>query len=150
MDDATTQPIGTATRVVNHVVSLAARSGVSLAGARELQTVGRRSGRLRNTPVNPLELDGRVYLVAPRGVTDWVRNVTAQPQVTLRLGRRRRGYRATRVTGAAAAPVLRAYLTRWAWEVGSFFPEGVSADSSDAQLAALADRHPVFVLESTP
>lgn len=147
MGEAMRQPIGASTRAFNQVVSLAARSGVSLAGAHELETIGRRSGRLRRTPVNPLTLDGRLHLVAPRGETDWVRNATAQPQVTLRLGRRRRGFRATRITGPQAAPVLRAYLARWAWEVGSFFPDGVGADSSEAELAALATRHPVFVLE---
>ena len=42
--------------------------------------------------------------------------------------------------------MLRAYLRRWKAEVGVFF-DGTSADSSDDELAAIAPRHPVFVLE---
>ena len=45
--------------------------------------------------------------------------------------------------------VLRPYLERWAFEVGRFF-DGVGADSTDEQLAAIAPKHPVFALEISP
>ena len=56
--------------------------------------------------------------------------------------------RATELADADKAPVLRAYLRAWAWEVGAFF-DGVDADSSDEELAAIADRHPIFVITPT-
>ena len=45
----------------------------------------------------------------------------------------------------AKVAVLRPYLQRWKAEVGAFF-EGVGPDSSDDELAAIAPRHPVFLL----
>ena len=42
--------------------------------------------------------------------------------------------------------VLRAYLRRWKAEVGVFF-DGVGPDSTDEELAAIAPRHPVFLLD---
>ena len=49
--------------------------GVSVWGSRELRVRGRTSGEWRTTPVNLLTLDGEQYLVAPRGETQWVRNL---------------------------------------------------------------------------
>src|SRR3546814_1928404 len=51
------------------------RRGANVAGAAILEVVGRRSGEPRRTPVNPLPLDGERYLLAPRGETEWVRNI---------------------------------------------------------------------------
>ena len=42
-----------------------------------LEVKGRKSGEWRKTPVNPLDFDGERYLVAPRGHTQWVRNMRA-------------------------------------------------------------------------
>lgn len=39
--------------------------------------------------------------------------------------------------------MLRAYLKRWKFEVGAFF-EGVGPDSSDAEIHAIAAKHPAF------
>ncbi len=84
--------------------------------------------------------------MAPRGEAEWVRNVrAADGHLTLLLGRHRDVRTATEVTGTDKVPVLRAYLKRWKAEVGVFF-EGVGPDSTDEELAAIADRHPVFRL----
>ncbi|HYJ75381.1 MAG TPA: nitroreductase/quinone reductase family protein, partial [Kineosporiaceae bacterium] len=61
--------------VFNPLVRRLARWGVSYRGTRELAVVGRSSGQVRTTVVNLLDHDGRQYLVAPRGNTQWVRNV---------------------------------------------------------------------------
>lgn len=136
-------------RVVNPLVAWATRRGLGLAGARVLEVPGRRTGEWRSTPVNLLELDGRTYLVAARGRTDWVRNLEAAGQGRLRLGRRSWTFTADVVPEAARIEVLRAYLARWAWEVGAFFG-GVGAASTDDELLAVAGRHPVFAVEVTP
>jgi deazaflavin-dependent oxidoreductase (nitroreductase family) len=133
-------------RVFNPLVALLTRLGVSIKGTRILEVRGRRSGQPRRTVVNLLTLDGTRYLVAPRGETDWVRNLrAADGTATLRLGRRREDVAATELPDAAKVPVLRAYLEAWAWEVGRFF-EGLSARSTDAELEAAAGRFPVFRL----
>ena len=123
------------------------RLGLSMRGSRELILPGRRTGEPRSTAVNLLELDGRSYLVSPRGETEWVRNLRAnEARGELRLGRKVRAFDAQELADADKVPVLRAYLERWAMEVGRFF-DGVGADSTDEELAAIAGRHPVFALE---
>jgi deazaflavin-dependent oxidoreductase (nitroreductase family) len=136
--------------VFNRFVAGATRLGISVLGSRVLEVKGRKSGLPRHTPVNLLTLDGRDYLVAPRGEAEWVRNVrAADGHLTLLLGRRRDDRTATEVTDPDKVPVLRAYLRRWKAEVGVFF-EGVGPDSSDEELAAIAPRHPVFALTPNP
>lgn len=133
--------------VFNPTVAGLTRLGVSVLGSRVLEVRGRASGQARTNPVNVLTLDGTQYLVAPRGETQWVRNVRAdEGRCVLILGRKRTEHLATEVVDEAAKiAVLRAYLKRWKAEDGVFFG-GVSADSTDAELAGIAPRHPVFVL----
>jgi deazaflavin-dependent oxidoreductase (nitroreductase family) len=129
--------------VFNPIVSRLTRWGVSLWGSRILEVPGRVSGELRTTPVNVLELGGRRYLVAPRGTTQWVRNVRASGSCHLRVGRRREHVALAEVGDADKPEILRAYLRRWKWEVGQFF-DGVGPDASDGELLAIAPNHPVF------
>jgi deazaflavin-dependent oxidoreductase (nitroreductase family) len=132
--------------VVNRIVSGLTRAGVSVWGSRVLEVPGRTTGEPRRTPVNLLELDGSRYLVAPRGHTQWVRNMRVSGGGALLLGRRREPFRATEVDDDAKPAVLRAYLKRWKAEVGVFF-DGVGPDSPEADLRRIAPDHPVFRLE---
>jgi deazaflavin-dependent oxidoreductase (nitroreductase family) len=129
--------------VFNPLVAALTRLGVSLAGSRVLEVRGRKSGEWRSTPVNPLEVDGERYIVAPRGDTQWVRNLRVSGEGRLRKGRRVEEFTATEVPDEEKIPLLRAYLRKWAWEVGAFF-EGVGADSSDDELRRIAPKHPIF------
>lgn len=113
-----------------------------MAGSRTLTVVGRSSGEPRTVPVNPLELGGERYLVAPRGTTQWVRNLRAAGEAELTLGRRSSRFRAEELADAAKLPVLRAYLDRWGWEVGAFFE--LEKDPSDEAIREIAHLHPVF------
>ncbi len=132
--------------VFNRLLSGLTRLGVSVLGSRVLEHRGRSTGKLHHTPVNLLTIEGTEYLVSPRGETQWVRNVRqAGGHLVLILGRRRRLYTATEVPVADSVPILRAYLRRWKFEVGMFF-DGVAPDSTDEEWAAVAARHPVFVL----
>jgi deazaflavin-dependent oxidoreductase (nitroreductase family) len=135
------------TRVFNPAIAFLTRRGLSVWGSRVLEVRGRTSGEPRRTPVNLLTLDDRHYLVSPRGEGQWVRNARAAGgRLATIVGRRREEWVAHEVEGADKIPVLRAYLARWKAEVGVFF-DGVSADSTDEELAAIAPRHPVFALE---
>jgi len=133
--------------VFNRAVARLTRMGLSVWGSRVLEVQGRTSGLTRRVPVNVLELDGRRYLVSPRGEGEWVRNVRAAGgHLDLLLGRRREHRVATELADADKVAVLRGYLRRWKAEVGVFF-DGVTADSTDAEIAAIAHRHPVFALD---
>jgi deazaflavin-dependent oxidoreductase (nitroreductase family) len=129
--------------VFNPVVAALTRSGVSLAGSRVLEVRGRKSGKWRRTPVNPLEFEGQRYIVSPRGETHWVRNLRASGEGRLRKGPRTEDFSATELADEDKLPVLRAYLKKWAWEVGEFF-QGVGADAPDDELRRIGALHPVF------
>jgi deazaflavin-dependent oxidoreductase (nitroreductase family) len=127
----------------NPLVAFLTRQGISVLGSRVLAVKGRKSGEWRTTPVNLLTYEGRRYLVAPRGETQWVRNLRAVGTGELRVGRRTESFRGRELTDDQKVPVLRAYLRRWKAEVGIFF-EGTGPDSSDDQIRAIAPKHPAF------
>jgi deazaflavin-dependent oxidoreductase (nitroreductase family) len=108
---------------------------------------GRVSGEWRTTPVNPLTFDGERYLVAPRGNTQWVRNMRAAGGGELRVGRRAERFTATELPVEQRPRVLRAYLQRWKFEVGAFF-QGVGPDAAEDKLLEIAPDHPVFRITS--
>jgi deazaflavin-dependent oxidoreductase (nitroreductase family) len=132
--------------IFNRVVAGLTRVGVSVWGSRILEVRGRTTGVPRRTPVNLLSLAGVRYLVAPRGQTQWVRNLRVAGEGDLLLGRRREHFRATEIADISKEEILRAYLRRWKWEVGQFF-SGVGPDASTAELERIAPDHPVFRIE---
>ena len=133
-------------RAFNAVLNLLTSLGISVYGSRVLAVRGRKSGEWRTVPVNLLPHEGQHYLVAPRGETEWVRNLRVAGGGELRLGRRREPFRAAEVADADKPPVLRAYLTRWYFEVGRFF-EGIGRDASVADLHRIAPSFPVFKID---
>ncbi len=128
--------------VFNPIVAGLSRIGLSLAGSRVLEVKGRKSGEWRQTPVNPLTFEGNRYLVAPRGNTQWVRNLRVYGEGRL-AGRRTETFKATELPDEEKPALLRAYLRKWKWEVGAFF-NGVGPDASDEELLRIAPDHPVF------
>jgi deazaflavin-dependent oxidoreductase (nitroreductase family) len=130
----------------NPLIAGLTRAGVGVWGSRVLEVRGRKSGEWRRTPVNLLRFEGSDYLVAPRGHTQWVRNLRAAGEGRLRLGRRVETFTATELADTDKPPLLRAYLKRWSFEVDAFFA-GVSADSDVAALLRIAPDHPIFRLE---
>ena len=134
--------------VFNRIVALSTRLGLSVWGSRVLEVQGRSSGLWRSTPVNLLSIGGERYLVAPRGHTQWVRNLRVSGEGRLRLGRRSEPFWADEVLAdAEKVPILRAYLRRWKAEVGVFF-EGAGPDSAEEELARIAPNHPVFRIQT--
>lgn len=130
-------------RFFNSAVAALTRAGISVWGSRVLAVRGRTSGQWRTTPVNPLTLDGARYLVAPRGHTQWVRNLRVAGGGELRVGRRAEAFTATEIADDQKPEILRAYLRRWKFEVGVFF-DGVDAGAPDARLLQIAPGYPVF------
>ena len=134
--------------VFNRMVGGLTKLGISLMGSRVLSVRGRKSGEWRSTPVNLLTVDGQRYLVAPRGHTQWVRNIRVNPEARLQLGRRTETFRAEELADADKPEILRLYLKKWAWEVGAFFGDDVKADSSTETLLHVAPGFPVFKIHS--
>jgi deazaflavin-dependent oxidoreductase (nitroreductase family) len=131
----------------NDTVGRLTKLGLSIYGSRVLAVRGRKSGEWRTTPVNPLRLaDGTRYLVAPRGNTQWVRNLRAAGTGELRLGRKAEPFAATEIADDAKPAILRAYLKHWKWEVGVFF-DGVDAKAPEAKLREIAPGYPIFRIE---
>jgi len=105
---------------------------------------GRTSGKLYSTPVDVLSLDGKRYLVAPRGNTQWVRNARAAGRVTLKRGVHRTEFEVRPIPDAEKAELLKAYLDQFKLSVARFFP--VPPGSPPTAFAPLASRYPVFEL----
>jgi deazaflavin-dependent oxidoreductase (nitroreductase family) len=131
-------------RIFNRCFAVAIGFGMGLAHNYVLEVRGRKSGRIYSAPVDLLEFEGRRYLVAPRGETNWVRNARAAGSVTLRKGRASAEY-ALREVGLAQRPaLLKAYLDRFALTVQRYFP--VPRESPASDFAPIAERYPVFEL----
>ncbi|MEU6470957.1 nitroreductase family deazaflavin-dependent oxidoreductase [Streptomyces massasporeus] len=134
--------------VFNRFVAWLTRRGVSVWGSRVLAVRGRKSGQWRTTPVNLLALDGKQYLVAPRGHVQWTHNMRAAGGGELHLGKHVDTFTVAEVGDDDKTPILRAYLKRWKAEVGVFF-NGVGPDSPDDELRRIAPDHPVFEITRT-
>ena len=134
--------------LLNKTVGWLAKVGISLMGSRLLSVRGRKSGEWRSTPVNVLTVDGQRYLVAPRGHTQWVRNLRVNTEGRLTIGRRTENFRAEELADPDKPEILRAYLKKWAWEVGAFFGDDVRADSPTETLLHVAPGFPVFKIHA--
>jgi deazaflavin-dependent oxidoreductase (nitroreductase family) len=113
-----------------------------------LEVRGRKSGRLHSLPVDLLSERGKLYLVAPRGYTQWVRNAEASGEITLRKGPRIERYRLRALADAEKAPILKAYLDRFRREVQRYF--SVPAESPVERFGPLAPRYPAYELLREP
>jgi deazaflavin-dependent oxidoreductase (nitroreductase family) len=132
-----------ATNMFNNAAKWLTAHGISLMGSRVLAVRGRKSGEVRTTVVNLFTYQGERYLLAPRGHTQWVRNLRAVGEGELRLGRRSEHFTPVEIADADKEPLIRIYLKKWAWETGAFF-DGLKADSPQTDIAAAAPGFPVF------
>ena len=131
--------------IFNPLVAGLHRFGISVQGSQTLAVRGRKSGEMRTNPVNPFELDGRTYLLSPRGTTQWVRNLRAAGgEGELRGGRKVRRFHADEVPDTEKLPLLRLYMDKWSWEVKGFL--GIDAKASDDEIRRIMPDHPAFVL----
>jgi deazaflavin-dependent oxidoreductase (nitroreductase family) len=136
---------GRSTEVFNATVAVLTRLGISVWGSRVLSVRGRKSGEMRSTPVNLLTHEGKRYLVAPRGTTQWVRNLRSVGEGELRVGRRVERFVPVEIADDDKPGILRSYLRRWKFEVGVFF-DGVDATASDEKLREIASGYPIFMV----
>src|SRR5690242_3669171 len=131
-------------RLFNRAFGLFVGLGLGLSHNYLVEVRGRKSGKVYSTPIDLLELDGKRFLVAPRGRTQWVRNAEAAGEVTLKKGRTRQHYRIRPIPDAGKPELLKAYLDRFKTTVQRYFP--VPAGSPPQAFAELAENYPVFEL----
>lgn len=109
-----------------------------------LEVRGRKSGKIYSTPVNVLEMDGKRYLMAPRGRTQWVRNAEAGGEISLKRGRSRRRYRLRVLGGDEKLRVLKSYLDAFKSAVQRYF--SIRAGSPPEAFREVEDNYPAFEL----
>jgi hypothetical protein len=133
-------------RGFNELFRLLAEAGISIAGTVAIRVRGRKTGKRRGVVVNLLTVDGRDYLVSPRGNTQWARNARAAGVIEMGPRWRRREVRISEMADHEKPELLRRYLDRWFWEVKGHVG-GLTPESSEAELSAAAASIPVFELQ---
>ncbi len=131
-------------KIFNRVFGFLVGLGLGFSHNYLLEVRGRKSGKLYSTPVDLLEQNGKRYLVAPRGRTQWVRNAEAAAEITLKKGSNRQKYRLRPLPDAEKPPILKAYLDNFKREVQTYFP--VPAGSPVTAFVELAANYPAFEL----
>lgn len=143
MPDRTYQPPSAAERTLNRLLGKLVGIGLGPRYMSLLEVRGRKSGKLYATPVSLVHADGKQFLVAPRGRTQWVRNAEASGEVTLKRGARQ-SFRLRPLADSEKPQVLKTYLTNYKTAVQRFFPVEPGADlESFAQISA---GYPAFEL----
>lgn len=120
--------------------------GIGPAHIHLLEVRGRKTGKLYRTPVDLLSLNGKKYLVAPRGRTQWVRNAEAAAEIVLKRGSTRQEFRLRAIPDAEKPPILKAYLDSFKTEVQRYFT--VAAGSPPEAFVNVASDYPAFELLS--
>jgi deazaflavin-dependent oxidoreductase (nitroreductase family) len=134
----------------NRLVKILQRLGVPLGTIHVLTVPGRKSGAARVTPVSPLTVDGRRYVIAALPQSDWARNVRAAGRGELAYGRRRRPVRLTEITDSdLRRAVMRAFPTEVPHGVQFFVRIGLVRGGDPDEFAAAADQVSVFELKDT-
>jgi len=109
-----------------------------------LEVRGRKTGKIYSAPVNMMDLGGKLYLVAPRGRANWVRNAEAAGEVTLKRGSSRTRFSLLTISDGAKPEILKEYLDRYQSAVKKFFP--VAPGSPVEAFRGIAGNYPVFEL----
>ncbi|CDO86899.1 deazaflavin-dependent nitroreductase [Mycobacterium triplex] len=133
----------------NKVFIRMSRLGLSFGGESPvvLTVPGRKSGRPRSTPVTPMTVDGREYVVAGFPGADWVANVRAAEEVTVARGRKIRRVRMVELAAEDARPLLRAFPEEVPTGVGFMKRAGLVDEGRPEEFEALAGRCAVFRLD---
>ncbi|KLO34000.1 deazaflavin-dependent nitroreductase family protein [Mycobacterium nebraskense] len=134
---------------MNRVMMVVQRLGIPTGPAMVLTVPGRKSGRLRSTPMTPFEFRGSLYVVAGYPGADWAANARAAGAGTLSRGRRSQEVRIVELSAGEARPVLRAFPAKVPVGVSFAKRSGMVRDGTADEFEALAGRLAVFRFEPT-
>jgi deazaflavin-dependent oxidoreductase (nitroreductase family) len=112
-----------------------------------LTVPGRATGKPRSTPITPMHLVGKRFVVICYPGADWVSNVRAAGDATLTQGRRSERVRMAELAPEEARPVLRAFPAAVPTGVQLMKRAGVLTDGTPDECASLAGRLPVFRID---
>jgi deazaflavin-dependent oxidoreductase (nitroreductase family) len=112
-----------------------------------LTVSGRKSGKPRSTPITPMHVDGKRYVVNGYPGADWVSNVRAADAATLTDGRRSERVRMVELAPEEARPILLAFPAAVPTGVQLMKRAGVLTDGTPDECAGLAGRLPVFRID---
>jgi deazaflavin-dependent oxidoreductase (nitroreductase family) len=113
-------------------------------GPMVLTVTGRKSGEPRSTPITPMHVDGKRYVVGGFPGADWVRNAQANPEATLTQGRSSERVRMVEMPLDEARPLLRQFPTLVPSGVSFMKKSGLITDGAPEEFEALAGRCAVF------
>jgi len=131
--------------LVNAIVTAMTRLGIGKSYI--LSVKGRTTGRTYSTPVDVMNRDGRMYLVAAYGEVNWVRNIRTSGEAMLRRGRKLIAVRALELEPSDSVEVLRQYYEEVPVTHAYF---DVTADADDHEFEIEGKRHPTFEVEPVP
>ena len=129
-------------KLMNSIIGRLASIGLVPMSTVMLQVKGRRSGQTRSTAVSWIEHEGQRYLVAPRGNTEWVRNVKAADGEAVLKSRKTESVRLEEVPVEQRAPIIKTYLKKTAMVTKREF--GLDPDAPMEEFEKIAPHHPVF------
>jgi deazaflavin-dependent oxidoreductase (nitroreductase family) len=112
-----------------------------------LTVPGRKTGKPRSTPITPMLIDGRRYVVNSYPGADWVGNVRAAEHVTLTQGRRTEQVRFVELSVDDARPVLREFPAQVPTGVDLMKRVGVLQAGTPDELEGMAGRLVVFRID---
>jgi deazaflavin-dependent oxidoreductase (nitroreductase family) len=113
-----------------------------------LTVVGRKTGKPRSTPVTPMTVDGKRYVVGGLPGSDWSANAKAAGEATLQVGRRTERINMVEMSAEEARPLLREFPIKVPTGVGFVKSAGLVTGPNPDEFEALAGRCPVFRLDS--
>jgi hypothetical protein len=96
--------------------------------------------------VNLLLVDGRKYLIAPRGNTQWVRNARSEGEISLQKGRSQQRFWVREIRDYYKPRLLKLYLDQFHTTVQRYF--SIPAGSRLESFVGIATQYPTFELES--
>ena len=131
----------TLTKLGNLPIAWLAAMGLGPKKTVVLEVRGRRSGQVRSAVVNIVDVDGEMYLVAPRGNTEWSRNARAAGEATIHRGKREQ-VRLQEVPIEQRAPIIQAYLKENAMVTKAHF--GIDPKAPIEEFQRIAPDHPTF------
>ncbi|HEX9831659.1 MAG TPA: nitroreductase family deazaflavin-dependent oxidoreductase [Mycobacterium sp.] len=136
-------------KYVNKIMIGIQKLGVGLGekGPVVLTVVGRKSGKPRSTPVTPMTVDGKRYIVAGLPGADWSANARAAGEATLHHGRRAEQVHMVEMSAEEARPLLRVFPVEVPTGVGFMKNAGLVTGPNPDEFEALAGRCPVFRMD---
>ena len=134
-------------KYVNKLMIGIQRLGVNF-GPVVLTVPGRKSGKPRSTPVTPMTVDGKRYVVAGLPDSDWAANARAAGEATLQVGRSTERVRMVEMSTDEARPLLRAFPVEVPTGVGFMKNAGLVTGPNPDEFEALAGRLAVFRLDA--